>query len=438
MKKVILLSAIVVFVLLIFSDIITSQTLTWRKYTSISNFSNIFDSFDDLYFINSNTGWVNYHGGKVYKTTNSGTNWNLIFQDTSYYFSRKLAFFNEQIGYSGLTNGICKTTNGGLNWTKFTIPGMGNLNSVGISTIDANTVYVCGNSSNVPKFAKSTDAGNTWTVTDMSTHLLGVYDIKFFNASTGFAAGYKFGSFLINSKGIVLYTSTGGANWESRYITNATNVNAYQINFNNHNSIGTVVIEGQATPSVFLKTTNMGATFAELSFSNTAYISQAIGFKNLNTGWIGGSRGTTAPLFYTNNGGSSFDTVSWGRCLTAIIFINDSLGFASGYNIYKYSYGTDVGIHNTGETALSYTLYQNFPNPFNPNTTIKFSIAKSGDVRLSVFDVMGREIKSLVNENLQSGTYTVDMNAEELTSGIYFYKLVTDNFTETKKMLLIK
>ena len=438
MKKLILTSAIVVFVLLSFSESLTSQTLAWRKYTGISNFSNIYDSFDDLYFLNAYTGWVNYHGGKIYKTTNSGINWNLVFQDTSFYFSRKLTFYNEQIGYSGLTNGICKTTNGGLNWTKFTIPGMSNLTSVGISTIDANTVYVCGNSANVPKFAKSTDGGNTWAVTDMSTHMLGVYDIKFFNANTGFAVGYKFGSFLTNSKGIVLYTSTGGASWESRYVTTAVNVNAYQINFNYDNSIGTIVIEGQVTPSVFLKTTNMGVTFAELTFSNTAYVSQAACFKNANTGWVGGSRGANAPLFFTNNGGNTFDTVSWGRCLTAMIFINDTLGFACGYNIYKYSYGTDVGIHNTGETALSYALYQNYPNPFNPNTTIKFSLAKQGDVRISVFDIMGKEIRTLVSGILQSGTYTVDLNADELTSGVYFYKLETDNFNETKKMLLIK
>lgn len=438
MKKLILTSLIVVFVLLTISEYITAQTLAWRKYPGISNFSNIYDSFDDLYFLNSNTGWVIYHGGKVYKTTNSGMSWNLIFQDTSFYFYRKLAFYNEFIGYSGLANGICKTTNGGLNWTKLTIPGMGNTSSVGISIIDANTVYVCGNSSIVPKFAKSTDGGNNWTVTDMSTYLLGVCDIKFFDGNTGFAAGYKFGSYLSNSKGIILYTSSGGATWENRYITNATSVSAYQINFNNDNSVGTVVIEGQVTPSVFLKTTNMGVTFGEITFCNTAYISQAAGFKNINTGWVGGSRLTTASLYFTTNGGNTFDTVSWGRCLTAIVFINDTLGFASGYNIYKYSYGTDVGIHNTGETALSYNLYQNYPNPFNPNTTIKFSIAKSGDVKLSVFDIMGREIKTIVNESLQTGTYTVEMNAEDLTSGIYFYKLVTDNFSETKKMLLIK
>ena len=85
-----------------------------------------------------------------------------------------------------------------------------------------------------------------------------------------------------------------------------------------------------------------------------------------------------------------------------------------------------------------FSLKQNFPNPFNPKTKIKYEIVKSGFVNLKVFDILGREIKTLVNENKNVGTYEIDFDANNLNSGIYFYKLTTNNFSEMKKMILVK
>ena len=85
-----------------------------------------------------------------------------------------------------------------------------------------------------------------------------------------------------------------------------------------------------------------------------------------------------------------------------------------------------------------FSLKQNFPNPFNPKTKIKYEIAKSGFVNLKVFDVLGREIKTLVNENKNVGTYEIDFDASHLNSGVYFYKLTTNDFSEMKEMILIK
>ncbi|HQY20793.1 MAG TPA: T9SS type A sorting domain-containing protein [Ignavibacteria bacterium] len=85
-----------------------------------------------------------------------------------------------------------------------------------------------------------------------------------------------------------------------------------------------------------------------------------------------------------------------------------------------------------------FTLDQNYPNPFNPSTTINFSLPNSGLVSLKVYDISGKEIANLVNENLTVGTYEYKFNAASLSSGIYFYTLKSDNITETKKMLLVK
>jgi hypothetical protein len=98
-----------------------------------------------------------------------------------------------------------------------------------------------------------------------------------------------------------------------------------------------------------------------------------------------------------------------------------------------------VGITPVGNTIPQvYTLSQNYPNPFNPVTNIKFGIPQSGNVKLVVFDILGREVATLVNEFKTSGNYIVDFNASYLASGAYFYRLEAGNFTETKKMLLVK
>ena len=90
------------------------------------------------------------------------------------------------------------------------------------------------------------------------------------------------------------------------------------------------------------------------------------------------------------------------------------------------------------EVPAKYSLSQNYPNPFNPATSIKFAITKAGFVSLKIYDLTGREISSLVNENLSAGTYNYAYNASNLSSGIYFYTLKADGFSETKKMMLIK
>jgi len=87
---------------------------------------------------------------------------------------------------------------------------------------------------------------------------------------------------------------------------------------------------------------------------------------------------------------------------------------------------------------LEYELSQNYPNPFNPSTTIKFSIPESGLVKLLIFNVLGEQIKTLVNGVKEAGIHTINFNATELKSGIYFYKIKTNNFTEVKKMILVQ
>jgi len=110
---------------------------------------------------------------------------------------------------------------------------------------------------------------------------------------------------------------------------------------------------------------------------------------------------------------------------------------SNGARIFKRTFV--VGVEEvTSEVPVSYQLAQNYPNPFNPNTTIQFSIPEPSFVKLEIFNTLGEKISTLVSEELNAGNYKYDWNAENLTSGIYFYRLSTSNFSEMKKMIFLK
>ncbi len=110
----------------------------------------------------------------------------------------------------------------------------------------------------------------------------------------------------------------------------------------------------------------------------------------------------------------------------------------SGYIIDGVKFGTITSFKDNEKENLRFELNQNYPNPFNPNTTIKYSIPKAGTVSLKVFNVLGKEVAELVNEIKSAGSYSVNFNAVNLPSGVYFYCLKAGGFSETRKLLLLK
>jgi len=123
----------------------------------------------------------------------------------------------------------------------------------------------------------------------------------------------------------------------------------------------------------------------------------------------------------------------------------DAVETSTGRDMVTIKYSKNVGIQNINENIPeNFKLFQNYPNPFNPVTKIKFSVVSSLNgqggnlIQLKIYDVKGREIQTLVNERLNPGTYETSFDGSQLTSGVYFYKLITDCYSETKKMLMIK
>jgi uncharacterized protein (UPF0218 family) len=93
---------------------------------------------------------------------------------------------------------------------------------------------------------------------------------------------------------------------------------------------------------------------------------------------------------------------------------------------------------NVNEKPTEYALYQNYPNPFNPMTTITYQIPKEGLVTLKIYDILGKEVTTLINEEKQAGKYSIDFNASKLSSGVYLYELRSNEYKSTKKLLLMK
>ncbi len=112
---------------------------------------------------------------------------------------------------------------------------------------------------------------------------------------------------------------------------------------------------------------------------------------------------------------------------------------SGGYNLNYFMFSPNAtGVKNEKNHEFTFSLNQNFPNPFNPNTEIKYSIPSRSFVTLKVYNILGNEVKTLVNENKDAGEYSINFNANNLPSGVYFYRISAGNYTSLKKMILLK
>jgi hypothetical protein len=159
---------------------------------------------------------------------------------------------------------------------------------------------------------------------------------------------------------------------------------------------------------------------ASFQFGVTNRIVNYNGTRYTFKGWTGSGTGA-----YTSQDSSGMDSV---RTIAISNPIVESPRWVSSTSVQTIS----------SEIPNEFNLYQNYPNPFNPATNIRFDIVKSGVVKILIYDVLGREVANLLNENLTPGKYNITFNASNLASGIYYYKITTQDFTNIKKMLLIK
>ncbi len=408
---------------------IYSQSLKWQE---LPNSPVGIDRLEDVYFINPNTGWVINYIGYSYKTTNAGQNWSLPRISPS--SSRSIGFFDSENGILGTLNQVTpifRTTDGGMNWIQITsLPNPAPRGICGISIVNENIGYACGVWGGYANAIKTTDKGVTWSSVFSDTSLVSsLVDCYFWTQDSGIMVGGY------DNFSAVLITSNAGSSWHRVYCCSQRE-RCWKISFVSR-KLGFISIESSGFSDI-LKTTNGGYNWIEIPFDN--YHEQGIGFVNENTGWVGGR---TGPTYETTNGGLQWQLVGWGYNINRFRFLSDTLAYAVGRRVYKYS-GEVIGIHSiSSEVPDKFSLFQNYPNPFNPMTKIKFDIpsnakGQTSDVKLIIYDALGKEVTKLVNEKLNAGSYEAEFNGSNFSSGIYFYKLEAGDFSEVKRMILLK
>ncbi|MCB0293282.1 MAG: T9SS type A sorting domain-containing protein, partial [Calditrichaeota bacterium] len=172
--------------------------------------------------------------------------------------------------------------------------------------------------------------------------------------------------------------------------------------------------------------------------SGIAFGLNGLYFRDENTGWTVGSNGT---VYATANGGQNWalQTTPVLNDLNDIFFVNPGRGWAIGNGGVILSRGPLTGIADDGlSPAVSYGLGQNYPNPFNPSTTISFRIPQAQQVQLTVYNLLGQEIAVLKNETMPAGEHHLVFDAQQLTTGIYFYELQAGDYRELRRMVLMR
>ncbi|MDD3638375.1 MAG: T9SS type A sorting domain-containing protein, partial [Bacteroidales bacterium] len=232
--------------------------------------------------------------------------------------------------------------------------------------------------------------------------------------------------------GGVFLSTDNGASWTAANsgIPGGASVNAFAFS-------GSNIFAGTGSNGVFLSTDN-GESWTEVNtgLTNTSFRAMAVADDNIFAGSYGGG------VFHSTNNGESWTEINEGLTNTSVA----SFAFAGPY-IFT---GTDSG--SAWKRLLSeiitatpshdmpdkLSLFQNSPNPFSSTTTIRFKTDKTDFVKLTIYDMQGQEIETLVNEQVQAGSHEVIWNARAYTGGNYYYKLFVGKTVETKKMILVK
>jgi len=375
--------------------------------------------------VNDAVAWVGGAGSKVLRTINSGSTWtnaagNLPAAQDVYCVWGFDA--NNCVITTSPAAGtyIYKTTNGGTNWTQTFFQAGGFMD--GFYFYDSNTGFAYGDPVGTRwSLFKTTNGGVNWDSTGCYVPAGGLAGWN--NAMFGRGPKIWFGT-----NGTPLwYTPNGGLSWTSQ---TTPAINQYAIWFNDDN----VGLSGGANLNV---TTNGGVNWTALTSIGTGNVS---GITGAATSWWF-TRQATAVNYSSNNG------TSWTAQYTAPAgsFYHLTLsrsgatiwGVRANGGISRYGQTTGITPVNS-EVPSAYNLSQNYPNPFNPVTKISYSLPENGFVKLTVYDALGRTVSNLVNENKVAGIYSVDFNAVSLPSGVYFYRLEVNGFSETMKMLIIK
>jgi len=362
----------------------------------------------------------------VYHTSNYGVDWIPIGLSNNQIFGLNSLGNNLYAGTPD--SGVFISTNNGVNWLWG-----GLVKNIYCIMVSGSTLFAGSVDYSTPSIGgvyRSTNGGLNWSFTSLN------------GSVTSMAVS---GSYLLAgtdssfSGGNIFISSNNGNNWNRTYSINQA---VYSLS-----SLGTSFLAGtydyDENPSGLYITTNNGILWTQSSLNN----------KNVFSIVVSGNYIFAGIFHYYNPGGVLLSTnngITWlnknqgfGSSAPAVrsLLINNGYIFLGSENnsVWRRTLSEAVSVGSTGSEVPSlFALRQNYPNPFNQSSIFKFQCSMKGHVNVSVYDITGREVRTLVNETLQPGTYEVRFDGSELNSGVYFVRMTAGEFTDTKRMVLLK
>jgi hypothetical protein len=372
----------------------------------------------------------------IFKSSNGGNSWDTVLTNGASNFLYIACDSLTNVYAANVSNGVMKSSNGGINWINIPSSVFGGQNVNSIACSRNGYVFV---GATLGGIYRSTDYGANFTQTALSGLTIVTIAVDRFNsniiyagASSGSPPNYGF------------YRSTDGG------LTFSSNLNPLNIWGIAEKLNGNLYTVTTSSPYPLSKSTDGGLNWVNVSNLSGAMRGMCLDLaENIYTAGNGG-------VWKSTNDGVSFANHNLTFSSNQVISFQNKIlvavsGTANG-GVYIFT-DSLVGISkNENKTPDRFSLHQNYPNPFNPVTKIRFEIPllrgvdaegeRGVSVKLIIFDILGREVTTLVNEPLKPGTYEVDWSATgggtNYPSGIYFYKLTTKEFSETKRMVLIK
>lgn len=396
----------------------------------------------------SSFNFPNGQFGGIRHSTNQGVTW---VNDFQHYTARTLApgqngyVFASSWDYPSYSEGLYISTNHGTYWLGLYYQVGSNNNIFSILVRDNNQTVYIGTRTGV---RKSTNGGSTFNP-----------------VNNGIPANSWVRDLEIDSNGVIAAATSNGvfvstnssASWSPvTGIPPADTIVSLMFTSNPSLDGGLGLMMGSDNNTLYdsYDPYTTAALAYVFTFSNERELRDMRG--NLNFMMICISPRTTGnggTLTMSTNGGETFTPINEGlpsNPLVSVIGIS-GVNRSSELNLYLGLLGNTsggakvftrvqpIGIQQiSAEVPRKFTLEQNYPNPFNPVTHIEFAVAKSSVVKIAVYDMLGREVEVLVNKELKPGSYKTDWNASNHPSGVYFYKLVSGDFTQTKKMIFVK
>jgi photosystem II stability/assembly factor-like uncharacterized protein len=406
----------------------------WNDVTPAGTYPGL----NGIYALNSENVWVVGDEGTILNTTNGGTTWSDVNCPVTYNLYN-VHFINADTGWVGGDNNtiteIMRTTDRGLTWELKTLSSASDYGNYDIEFIDgaAGQPPIGFVSAGLSLVWKTDDYGENWV--DIGFGGCGansLLSICFIDKDEGWFVGEPSATQEVT----IVHTNDGGQTYEIQINPTDPDIRLNSVCFaDDQNGIAAGV------GSTILFTSDGGNNWVERSVSN--YRWQSVHLTQSGKAWAVGRNGI---IVYSTDWGYTWTDQQSGVTseLWEVVFVDDDEGWIVGGGIGQ----PGVILHTTNGGVITdvneinivaeFELHQNYPNPFNPNTNIRYIIPERSFVTIKIFDVMGNEVETLVNEEKPTGEYEVIFDGSGLTSGLYFYQTKAGNFIQTKKMLLLK